>query len=66
MKISKHFSVRHEAIHRGDFECDICQIPFTKKALESHYNRVHSDQPKPSYQCQLCKKQFDSNTQLGM
>ncbi|KAJ6643702.1 Zinc finger protein [Pseudolycoriella hygida] len=57
-------SDRHEMVHRGNFECKICRIPFTKTSLERHEQRYHTNKRSNvilnqlRYKCPICKKSF--------
>lgn len=37
------FLETHLIVHTGDYLCQLCNIPFTKRALECHDRRFHAD-----------------------
>ena len=55
---------RHMKIHPLEFPCKICGKIFKRKDIMKRHMEIHLNERK--YQCPICDKAFNTNSQLGM
>ena len=55
---------RHMKIHPLEFPCEICGKIFKRKDIMKRHMEIHLNERK--YQCTICDKAFNTNSQLGM
>ena len=64
-----NLNIHTKEIHekRKDFQCEICEIAFSRKSLYSKHMESHDETQKytnQSYRCNLCEKVFSSEFKL--
>ena len=64
-----NLNIHTKEIHekRKDFQCEICEIAFSRKSLYSKHMESHDETQKytnQSYRCNLCEKVFSSQFKL--